>query len=30
VVNICRSTGGEAFRADDPDVLKAVFRRSTG
>jgi Ca-activated chloride channel family protein len=27
VVNICRLTGGEAFRADDPDALPSVFRR---
>jgi len=27
VVNICRLTGGEAFRADDPDALPNVFRR---
>lgn len=27
VVNICRLTGGEAFRADDPDALPAVFKR---
>lgn len=27
MVNICRSTGGDAFRADDPDVLAAVFRK---
>jgi Ca-activated chloride channel family protein len=27
MVNICRATGGDAFRADDPDVLAAVFRK---
>lgn len=27
VVNVCRQTGGEAFRADDPDALPAVFKR---
>lgn len=27
MVNICRSTGGEAFRADDPDILKTVFQK---
>lgn len=27
VVNICRLTGGEAFRADDPDALPAIFKR---
>jgi Ca-activated chloride channel family protein len=27
VVNICRLTGGEAFRADDPDALPAVFKK---
>ena len=27
IVNICRHTGGEAFRADDPDALPAVFKR---
>lgn len=27
LVTICRGTGGEAFRADDPDVLEAVFRK---
>jgi Ca-activated chloride channel family protein len=27
VVNICRNTGGEAFRADDPEALPAVFRK---
>lgn len=27
VVTICRGTGGEAFRADDPDALDRVFRR---
>ncbi len=24
---ICRTSGGEAFRADDPDALKAVFQK---
>jgi Ca-activated chloride channel family protein len=27
IVSICRLTGGEAFRADDPDALPAVFRK---
>lgn len=27
VVNVCRLTGGEAFRADDPDALPAIFKR---
>lgn len=27
IVTICRSTGGEAFRADDPDVLTTVFKK---
>jgi Ca-activated chloride channel family protein len=27
VINICRLTGGEAFRADDPDALPAVFKK---
>jgi len=27
MVTICRSTGGEAFRADDPDTLKTVFKK---
>ena len=27
VLNIATLTGGEAFRADDPEVLTAVFRR---
>ena len=27
MVNICRSTGGEAFRADDPDALTTVFKK---
>ena len=27
LVNISRASGGEAFRADDPDVLKAVFKK---
>lgn len=27
IVNICRLTGGEAFRADDPDALPAVFKK---
>ena len=27
IVNICRLTGGEAFRADDPGALPAVFRK---
>jgi Ca-activated chloride channel family protein len=27
VVNVCRGTGGEAFRADDPDALPHIFRR---
>lgn len=30
IVNICRLTGGEAFRADDPDALPAVFKRIDG
>lgn len=27
VINVCRQTGGEAFRADDPDALPAVFKK---
>lgn len=27
IVNICRLTNGEAFRADDPDALPSVFKR---
>jgi len=27
LMTICRGTGGEAFRADDPDVLKSVFKK---
>lgn len=27
VVNICRLTDGEAFRADDPEALPAVFKK---
>ena len=27
VVNVCRLTGGEAFRADDPDALPSVFKK---
>jgi Ca-activated chloride channel family protein len=27
VVNICRNTGGEAFRADDESALPAVFKK---
>jgi Ca-activated chloride channel family protein len=27
IVNICRLTGGEAFRADDPDALPAIFKK---
>jgi Ca-activated chloride channel family protein len=27
LVTICRATGGEAFRAGDPDILKAVFAK---
>jgi Ca-activated chloride channel family protein len=27
IINICRLTGGEAFRADDPDALPAVFKK---
>jgi Ca-activated chloride channel family protein len=27
VYTICRQTGGEAFRADDPEALPAVFRK---
>lgn len=27
VVNICKLTGGEAYRADDPDALPAVFQK---
>jgi Ca-activated chloride channel family protein len=27
MVNICRATGGEAFRADDPEILKVVFKK---
>jgi Ca-activated chloride channel family protein len=30
LVNICRATSGEAFRADDPDVLRAVFKKIDG
>ena len=29
IVTICRLTGGEAFRADDPDALQPFSRRST-
>jgi Ca-activated chloride channel family protein len=27
MVNICRGTGGEAFRADDPDALPVIFKK---
>jgi Ca-activated chloride channel family protein len=27
IINICRATGGEAFRADDPDALTTVFKK---
>jgi Ca-activated chloride channel family protein len=27
IINICRLTGGEAFRADDPDALPSVFKK---
>jgi Ca-activated chloride channel family protein len=27
IVNICRGSGGEAFRADDPDALPHIFKR---
>jgi Ca-activated chloride channel family protein len=27
IVNICRLTGGEAFRADDPDALPSFFKK---
>jgi Ca-activated chloride channel family protein len=27
IVNICRHTGGDAFRADDPDALPAIFAK---
>lgn len=27
IVNICRATDGEAFRADDPEALTAVFKK---
>jgi Ca-activated chloride channel family protein len=27
IVNICRLTGGEAFRADDPAALPSVFKK---
>lgn len=27
MVNICRATGGDAFRADDPAALTAVFKK---
>jgi len=30
MINICRATGGDAFRADDPEVLKAVFKKIDG
>jgi Ca-activated chloride channel family protein len=27
IVNICKATGGEAFRADDPEALSTVFKK---
>lgn len=30
VVNICRLTDGEAFRADDPEALPSVFKKIDG
>jgi Ca-activated chloride channel family protein len=27
IVNVCRLTGGEAFRADDPDALPTIFKK---
>ncbi len=27
IVNVCRLTGGEAYRADDPDALPAIFKK---
>jgi Ca-activated chloride channel family protein len=27
IVNICRHTGGDAFRADDPDALPSIFAK---
>jgi Ca-activated chloride channel homolog len=27
IVNICRLTNGEAFRADDPDALPSIFKK---
>jgi Ca-activated chloride channel family protein len=27
IVNICRLSGGEAFRADDPDALPLIFKK---
>lgn len=30
MVNICRGTGGEAFRADDPDALPHIFKKIDG
>lgn len=27
VVNICRNTGGDAFRVDDPDALPSIFKK---
>jgi Ca-activated chloride channel family protein len=30
MINVCRATGGEAFRAEDPDMLQTVFRKIDG
>jgi Ca-activated chloride channel family protein len=30
IVNICRGTDGEAFRADDPDALPQIFKKIDG
>lgn len=30
MVNICRASGGDAFSAEDPEVLSAVFRKIDG
>lgn len=27
MVNICRNTGGDAYRADDPDALPSIFKK---
>ncbi|MBX9626801.1 MAG: VWA domain-containing protein [Gemmataceae bacterium] len=30
MVNICRASGGDAFSAEDPDVLRSVFKKIDG